>query len=168
MPLEEWFPLQRQPGVEYFRTALQEDFLRTYHERGRFTAQRVISLENSVNVLRAEFWQYIDYLPGLRDLIGRSSSYVSSWVLEFYATVWIYPDHTGIAFSFLGERHDISSAQAREILRIPTAPTGFTAFAFQMQGHPDMLTQVSFLQLRPCVLASEVILERVPADCRMT
>jgi hypothetical protein len=55
VPLEEWFPLQRQHGVEYFCTAIQEDFFRTYHERGRFTAQRVISVENFVRVLGVEF-----------------------------------------------------------------------------------------------------------------
>lgn len=58
----------------------------------------------------------------MRDLIGRSGSYVPSRILEFHATIWVYPDHTGIAFSFLGERHDISSAQARDIMRIPHSP----------------------------------------------
>jgi hypothetical protein len=32
VPLHEWFPLQREPGVDYIHTALQEDFHRTYVE----------------------------------------------------------------------------------------------------------------------------------------
>jgi hypothetical protein len=44
---------------------------------------------------------------------------VLSWVREFFATLWIHPDHTGISFNFLGEQREISSARARELLRIP-------------------------------------------------
>lgn len=63
--------------MDYFHTAIQEDFHRTYMEtQARFTAQRVISVENFVQVLAEEFRQYIDYLPGFADLIGRLGSYV--------------------------------------------------------------------------------------------
>jgi hypothetical protein len=56
VPLHEWFPLQREPRVDYFHTALQEDFHMTYVEtQARFSAQRVISLKNFVSVLGGEF-----------------------------------------------------------------------------------------------------------------
>jgi hypothetical protein len=44
---------------------------------------------------------------------------VLSWLREFFATLWIHPDHTRISFTFLGEQREISSARARELLRIP-------------------------------------------------
>jgi hypothetical protein len=43
--LEEWFPLQRQPGVDYFFTALHEDFHMPYvNANVPVTAHRVIPL----------------------------------------------------------------------------------------------------------------------------
>ena len=35
--------------------------------------------------------QYLSYLPGLTDLIGRTGLYVPSWVRQFYASLWIDP-----------------------------------------------------------------------------
>lgn len=140
--------------MDYFHTALQEDFHRTYVEtQARFSAQRVISLKNSVSVLGGEFRQYIDCLLGLTDLIGRSGSYVTSWILEFYATVWINPDHLEIAFSFLGQRVDISSARAREILRIPHNANKIHRLCFP-DAEPPRRTHIGVLPLvkdmHPC------------------
>jgi hypothetical protein len=128
--------------VDYFHTALQEDFHRTYVEtQARFSAQRVISLK------------YIDYLLGLTDLIGRSGSYVTSWILEFYATIWINPDHLEIAFSFLGQRVDISSARAREILRIPHNANKIHRLCFP-DAEPPRRTHIGVLppvkDMHPC------------------
>jgi hypothetical protein len=66
-----------------------------------------------------EVCTYLQTVPGLTDLVQWSGLYVLSWVREFFATLWIHPDHTGISFSFLGEQREISSARARELLRIP-------------------------------------------------
>jgi hypothetical protein len=83
------------------------------------TAQRVIPLQSIVDLVGEEVRTYLQTIPGLTDLVQRSGSYVLSWVREFFATLWIHPDHTGISFSFLGEQREISSARARELLRIP-------------------------------------------------
>jgi hypothetical protein len=83
------------------------------------TAHRVIPLQSILDLVGEEVRTYLQTVPGLTDLVQRSGSYVLSWVREFFATLWIHPDHTGISFSFLGEQREISSASARELLRIP-------------------------------------------------
>jgi hypothetical protein len=82
------------------------------------TAHRVIPLQSIVDLVGEEVHTYLQTVPGLTDLVQWSGSYVLSWVREFFATLWIHPDHTGIFFSFLGEQREISSARARELLRI--------------------------------------------------
>lgn len=87
--------------MEYFHTALHEDFYNALVEsRAHFTAQRVISLKHFIEVVGDDFRQYLDVQPRLVDLIGRTGTFVPEWILEFYATVWIDPDHTAIHFSF--------------------------------------------------------------------
>jgi hypothetical protein len=82
-------------------------------------AHRVIPLQSIVDLVGEEVRTYLQTMPSLTDLVQRSGSYVLSWVREFFATLWIHLDHTGISFSFLGEQREISSARARELLRIP-------------------------------------------------
>jgi hypothetical protein len=83
------------------------------------TAHRRIPLQSIVDLIGEDVHTYLSIVPGLVDLVGRSGSYVLSWVREFFATAWIHPDHSMISFGFLGEQREISSARAREILRIP-------------------------------------------------
>lgn len=118
--LEDWFPLQRQPGVDYFHTAIQEDFFRAYVDtQAPFSAQREIHLADLSARFGEDLRQYFDSTPGLADLIGRTGHYMPSWIREFYATVWIAPDHTSIHFSFHGEEQEISGVEFAHILRIP-------------------------------------------------
>jgi hypothetical protein len=79
-------------------------------------------------------------VPGLTDLVQRSGSYVLSWVREFFATLWIHPDHTGISFSFLGEQREISSARARELLRIPLQTICLHQLCYRGVDPPGALT----------------------------
>jgi hypothetical protein len=81
-------------------------------------AHKVIPLQSIVDLVGEEVRMYLQIVPGLTDLVQRSGSYVLSWVREFFATLWISPDHTGISFNFLGEHREISSARARELLWI--------------------------------------------------
>jgi hypothetical protein len=102
--LEEWFPLERQPGVNYFYMTIQEDFHRVYvNANVLVTAHRSIPLQSIVDLIREDVRTYLSTVPGLVDLVGRSGSYVLSWVRQFFPTVWIHPDHSMISFSFLGE-----------------------------------------------------------------
>jgi hypothetical protein len=82
-------------------------------------AHRVIPLQSILDLVGEEVRTYHQTVPALTNLVQQSGSYVLSWVREFFATLWIHPYHTGISFSFLGEQREISSARARELLRIP-------------------------------------------------
>ena len=57
-------------------------------------------------------------MSGLTDLLGRTDRYVSSWVCEFYATLWIDPQHKFIHFAFRGRDYRLMSFRVREILRL--------------------------------------------------
>ena len=61
-------------------------------------------------------------MPGLTDLLGWTGRYVPSWVHEFYASLYIDPDHRFIHFAFRGRDYRMMSFRVREILRIPEAP----------------------------------------------
>ncbi len=80
---------------------------------GSVTAHRVIPLQSIVDLVGEEVRTYLQTVPGLTDLVQWSGLYVLSWVREFFATLWIHPDHTGISFNFLGEQRELSSARAR-------------------------------------------------------
>jgi hypothetical protein len=79
-------------------------------------------------------------VSGLTDLVQQSGSYVLSWVREFFATLWIHLDHTGISFSFLGEQREISSARAREYVSISYAIQELTPPGVLMVGLCHLLT----------------------------
>jgi hypothetical protein len=67
------------------------------------TAHRVIPLQSIVDLVGEEVRTYLQTVSGLTDLVQQSGSYVLSWVREFFAILWIHPNHTRISFSFLGE-----------------------------------------------------------------
>ena len=61
-------------------------------------------------------------MPGLTDLLGWTCLYVPSWVCEFYATLWIDPQHRFIHFAFRGRDYRLMSFRVREILRLQEQP----------------------------------------------
>ena len=61
---------------------------------------------------------YLSYLLGLTDLIGRTGLYVPSWVQQFFALLYIDPQHNFIHFAFRGRDYRVMSFRAREILRL--------------------------------------------------
>jgi hypothetical protein len=77
--LHEWFPLQRQPGVDHFYTTLQEDFHVAYvNANVSVTTHRVIPLQSIVDLVGEEVHTNLQTVPGLTDLVQRSGSYVLS------------------------------------------------------------------------------------------
>ena len=66
---------------------------------------------------------HLTYLPGLADLLGRVGTYVEAWVREFYASLWIDPEHRFIHFSFAGRDFRLQSAAARDVLRLTFSRT---------------------------------------------
>ena len=61
-------------------------------------------------------------LPGLTDLIGQTRVYVPSWVRQFYASLWIDPQHNYIHFAFRGRDYQLMSTRLREILWLQEQP----------------------------------------------
>ena len=76
------------------------------------------NIESIVVVAGEHICPYLAYLPGLIDLIGQIGLYVPSWVCQFYATLWIDPQHNYIHFAFRGRDYRLMSTRVREILRL--------------------------------------------------
>ena len=89
MDSDQWFPPRRdEHASEGFYTPLKEDFYNAYLNSGAlFRSQRVCNIESIVAAAGEHIRPYLSYLPGLTDLLGWTSLYVSSWVHEFYATL---------------------------------------------------------------------------------
>ena len=64
--------------------------------QSQFREHRVIDLEIFGNVVGADIRQYFTYLHGLPELLALPGTYCEQWVREFYASVWISPDHSYI------------------------------------------------------------------------
>ena len=117
---EQWFPSRRDDRAsEGFYTPLQEDFYNAYLNSGAiFRSQRVCNIESIVAAAEEHIHPYLAYLPGLIDLIGQTRLYVPSWVRQFYASLWIDPQHNYIHFAFRGRDYRLTSTRVREILRL--------------------------------------------------
>jgi len=104
-------------------TPLLEDFYNGYLNSGvAFRSQRVCSIEAIVAAAGEQIRPHLSYLPGLTDLLGWTGRYVPSWVREFYATLWIDPQHRYIHFAFRGRDYRLMSTRVREILRLQEQP----------------------------------------------
>ena len=120
MQFEEWFPPRRdERASEGFYTPLQEDFYNAYLISGvSFKSQRVCSIDAIVAAAGEQIHPYLSYLLGLTDLLGWIGRYVPSWVCEFYASLYIDPDHRFIHFAFRGRDYRLMSLRIREILKL--------------------------------------------------
>ena len=76
------------------------------------------NIESIVVVAGEHIRPYLSYLLGLTDLLKQTGIYVPSWVREFYATLWIDPQHRFIHFAFRGRDYKLMSFRVREILRL--------------------------------------------------
>ena len=76
------------------------------------------NIKSIVAAAREHIRPYLSYLLGLTDLLGWIGLYVPSWVHEFYATLWIDPQHRFIHFAFRGRDYRLMSFRVREILRL--------------------------------------------------
>jgi hypothetical protein len=75
----------------------------------------VLDLEVLGNVVGADIRQYFTYLPGLLGLLVLPGTYVEEWVREFFASIWIAPDHSYIHYALVGRDYRVSAQRAREI-----------------------------------------------------
>jgi hypothetical protein len=120
LDFEQCFPPRRDDRAsEGFYTPLQEDFYNAYlNSEAILISQRVCNIESIVAAAKEHIRPYLSYLPGLIDLLGWTGLYVPSWVHQFYATLWIDPQHRFIHFAFRGRDYRLMSSRVREILRL--------------------------------------------------
>ena len=99
---------------------MYEAFIRS---ETQFREHRVLDLEVLGNVVGADIRQYFTYLTGLPELLALPGTYCEEWVREFYASVWVSPDHSYIHYALAGTDYRVTTQSAREVLRLRAYPT---------------------------------------------
>jgi len=120
VPFPTWFPAARDPraGARFY-TVVQEDiFEALVCSQSQFREHRVIDLEILGNVVGADIHQYFTYLHGLLELLALPGTYYEQWVREFYASVWVSPDHSYIHYALAGTDYRVTAQRAREVLSL--------------------------------------------------
>jgi len=118
IPFPTWFPAARDPraGARFY-TVVQEDIHEALvRSQSQFREHRVIDLEILGNVVGADIHQYFTYLHGLPELLALPGTYCEQWVREFYASVWVSPDHSYIHYALAGTDYRVTAQRAREVL----------------------------------------------------
>ena len=91
--------------------------------QAQFREHRVLDLEILGNVVGADIRQYFTYLHGLPELLALPGTYCEEWVREFYASVWVSPDHSYIHYALAGTDYRVTAQSAREVLGLRAYPT---------------------------------------------
>jgi len=113
-----WFPAARDPraGAKFY-TVVQEDIYDALvRSQSQFREHRVIDLEILGNVVGADIRQYFTYLHGLPKLLALLGTYYEQCVREFYALVWVSPEHSYIHYALAGTDNRVTAQRAREVL----------------------------------------------------
>jgi len=84
--------------------------------QAQFREHRVLDLEILGNVVGADIRQYFTYMTGLLELLALPGTYYEEWVREFYASVWVSPDHSYIHYALAGTDYRVTAQRAREVL----------------------------------------------------
>ena len=84
------------------------------HSQAQFREQRVLDLEVLGNVVGQDIRPYMSYLPGLAGLLALPGTYVEEWVREFYALVWVAPEHSYIHYALAHTDYKVTAQRARE------------------------------------------------------
>ena len=92
---------------------MYEAFVRS---EAQFREHRVLDLDVLGNVVGADIRQYFTYLTDLPELLALPGTYCEEWVWEFYASVWVSPDHSYIHYA-------LSARRAREVLGLAASST---------------------------------------------
>jgi len=84
------------------------------NSRAQYREQRVVDLEVLANIVGQDIRPYLAYLVGLVGLLALPGTYVEDWVREFYASVWIAPDHNYIHYALASIDYRVTAQHARE------------------------------------------------------
>ena len=79
------------------------------HLETQFREHKVLDLKVLGNVVGADIRKYFTYLPGLPGLLALVGNYVEEWVREFYASVWVAPDHSYIHYTLAGTDYRVTA-----------------------------------------------------------
>jgi hypothetical protein len=95
----------------------------------------------------------LTYILGLVCLLALPGTYVEEWVREFYATVWISPDHSFIHYALAGSDYRVSAQRARETLGLQESETRIHELCYSRieppcHPHGGSLPSVEFVA--PC------------------
>ena len=81
----------------------QESFFRIYHVRGiALVDRRILGWGELERVAVIPIWPLFEWIMGFVYLFSEVDRIVISWVRQFYAIVWIHPEHDLIAFMLDG------------------------------------------------------------------
>ena len=108
--IEFWFPLLKEPGTKsQLWTMTQECIFRSYHARGMALAdQRILGWDELERAAGIPIQPLFERFLGFVHLFSEVDQIVISWVQQFYATVWIHPEHDYIAFMLHGQQERMS------------------------------------------------------------
>jgi hypothetical protein len=88
---------------------LYEAFVRSATQ---FREHGVLDLEVLGNVVGADIRRYFTYLIGLPEFLALPGTYCEEWVREFYASVWVSPDHSYIHYALAGTDYRVTAQRA--------------------------------------------------------
>jgi len=71
-------------------------------------------LRCSGTMVGADIRQYFTYLLGLPGLLALPGTYVEEWVRDFFASVWITPNHRYIHYALAGTDYTVIAQKAKE------------------------------------------------------
>ena len=67
--------------------------------------------------------QYFTYLSSFPELLALPGTYVEEWVHEFYASVWVAPDHSNIHYALADTDYRVTARRGREVLGLTASAT---------------------------------------------
>ena len=85
--------------------------------------ERVVDLEYLANIAGQDIRPFLTYLLGLVGLLALPGTYVEDWVKEFYAIVWVAPDHNFIHYALAGIDYRVTTQHSRETLGLRESET---------------------------------------------
>ena len=115
--------------------------------QAQFREHRVLDLEILGNVVGADIRQYFTYLTGLSELLALPGTYCEEWVREFYASVWVSPDHSYIHYAQVGTDYRVTTQSATEVLGLRAYSTRIQQLCYGNFKPLDVLTVVLYHRL---------------------
>ena len=106
------------------------------HAQAQFREHRVLDLEALGNMIGADIRQYFTFLPSLPGLLALPGTYVEEWVREFYALVWVAPDHSYIHYALAGTDYRVTAQRAHETWGLTAYDTKIHELCYGSFGPP--------------------------------